>query len=79
VHEGRERALLLGDSIYCPQQLTEADWGATSEVDPLLARRTREWLWREIESSCAAAVGQHFPGLQAGRVLGREWQAVTSA
>ncbi len=79
VHDGHERALLLGDSIYCPQQLTEVDWGATSEVDPVLARRTREWLWREIESSGAAAVGQHFPGLQAGRVLGREWQAVPGA
>jgi glyoxylase-like metal-dependent hydrolase (beta-lactamase superfamily II) len=75
IHDGPERALMLGDSIYCPQQLTETDWGATSEVDPVLARQTREWLWREIEDSGSAAVGQHFPGLQAGRVLGREWQA----
>jgi glyoxylase-like metal-dependent hydrolase (beta-lactamase superfamily II) len=76
VHDGQERAFLLGDSIYCPQQLTEADWGAASEVDPVLARRTRDWLWRELEASGAAAVGQHFPGLQAGRVLGKNWLAV---
>jgi glyoxylase-like metal-dependent hydrolase (beta-lactamase superfamily II) len=76
VHDGAERALLLGDSIYCPQQLTEVDWAAASEVDPLLARRTREWLWREIEGSGATAVGQHFPGLLGGRVLGRQWQPV---
>jgi glyoxylase-like metal-dependent hydrolase (beta-lactamase superfamily II) len=76
VHDGAERALLLGDSIYCPQQLTEVDWAASIEVDPVLARRTREWLWREIEGAGATAVGQHFPGLRAGRVLGKEWQAV---
>jgi len=76
VHDGPERALLLGDSIYCPQQLTEMDWGAASEVDPVLARRTREWLWREIEGSGATAVGQHFPGLRGGRVLSKEWQPV---
>ena len=76
VHDGADRALLLGDAIYCPQQLTEDDWGAASEVDPVLARRTREWLWREIEDTGASAVGQHFPGLQAGRVLNRAWQPV---
>ncbi|MGE0840213.1 MBL fold metallo-hydrolase [Pseudonocardia sp.] len=79
VHDGRERAMLLGDAIYCPQQLTAVDWSAATDVDPVLARQTREWLWREIDSSGAAAVGPHFPGLQAGRVLGRRWQAVPHA
>jgi glyoxylase-like metal-dependent hydrolase (beta-lactamase superfamily II) len=76
VHDGSDRALLLGDSLYCPQQLSEMDWGAASEVDPVLARRTREWLLREIEGSGAATVGPHFPGLRAGRLLGGQWQPV---
>jgi len=78
VHDGDERALLFGDAVYCPQQLTEVDWAATSEVDPVLARRTREWLWREVEETRAVALGQHFPGLRAGRVLSSTWQPALS-
>jgi glyoxylase-like metal-dependent hydrolase (beta-lactamase superfamily II) len=68
-----ERAVLFGDAIYCAQQLTEVDWEATSDVDPALARQTREHLWREVESAGGLAVGAHFPGLRAGRVLSAEW------
>lgn len=73
IHDHGDRALLFGDAIYCPQQLTEVDWEATSDVDPVLARRTRELLWREIEQGGGAGVGPHFPGLRGGRVLGSTW------
>ncbi len=66
---GDERVLLLGDSITCPIQLDETEWEAMSDVDKGLAKRTRESLWKEIESSGAMAVGAHFPDLQFGRVL----------
>ena len=66
---GEDRVLLLGDSITCPMQLDETDWEAMSDVDKALAKRTREALWKEIESSGAMAVGAHFPDLQFGRVL----------
>lgn len=66
---GDERALLLGDAITCPIQLEETDWGAMSDVDPEIAARTREALWKELESTGAATMGAHFPGLQWGRVL----------
>jgi glyoxylase-like metal-dependent hydrolase (beta-lactamase superfamily II) len=69
VSDGPERALLLGDSVTCPVQLDEADWGAMSDVDPTLARRTRERLWDEMEQSGVPGVGAHFPGLRFGRVL----------
>jgi glyoxylase-like metal-dependent hydrolase (beta-lactamase superfamily II) len=71
VHDHGERAVLLGDSIYCPQQLGHADWEAVSDVDPLLAARTRRTLERDLEQHAALAVGAHFPGLVAARVLQR--------
>lgn len=66
---GEDRVLLLGDAITCPIQLDETDWEAMSDMDKALAKRTRESLWNEIESSGAITVGAHFPGLQFGRVL----------
>ena len=76
VSSGSERLLLLGDAITCPLQLQETDWGAMSDIDPALAARTREALWREMEGDSTRGVGAHFPGLQFGRVLrgvGRQW------
>jgi glyoxylase-like metal-dependent hydrolase (beta-lactamase superfamily II) len=70
VHDNGERALLLGDAVHCPQQLTHADWGAVGDVDPELARRTREWLYRDLEAHDGAAIGCHFPGLFGWRLLG---------
>jgi glyoxylase-like metal-dependent hydrolase (beta-lactamase superfamily II) len=66
---GDERVLLLGDAVTCPVQLEESDWGAMSDVDPAMSKRTREALFKELEASGDVAVGAHFPGLQFGRVL----------
>jgi glyoxylase-like metal-dependent hydrolase (beta-lactamase superfamily II) len=73
---GDARAFLLGDAVECPLQLTEPDFYALSDVDPALARRTRETLWREIEGTADLVAAAHFPELQFGRVLagaGRRW------
>src|SRR5262245_17518719 len=73
---GEERALLLGDAITCPVQLDEPAWHSMSDVDPELARRTRERLWRELEDGTTVGAGAHFPELRFGRVLpgaGRRW------
>ena len=69
VASGTERALILGDAVECPLQLEEPDFYAMSDVDPALAARTREALWRELEGSDALVTAAHFPGLQFGRVL----------
>ncbi len=69
VHDGPARMLLLGDAVYCPQQLSHADWQAASDVDPALARTTRETFLRDLELHGGEAVGSHFPGLIAGRGL----------
>lgn len=71
-----ERALLLGDAITCPVQLDEPTWHSMGDVDPDLADRTRERLWRELEGDGITGAGSHFPELEFGRVLngsGRRW------
>lgn len=64
-----ERAVILGDAVECPLQLEEPDFYALSDVDPALAGRTREALWRELEGTDTTMTAAHFPGLEFGRVL----------
>ena len=76
VSSGDERAVLLGDAVECPLQLEEPDFYALSDVDPAMAARTREALWRELEGTSTLMTAAHFPGLELGRVLqgsGRRW------
>jgi glyoxylase-like metal-dependent hydrolase (beta-lactamase superfamily II) len=74
VEDAHDRAIIFGDAIYCPQQLTDVDWAATSDVDPVLARSTREHLLRELDQNGGLGIGCHFPGLRGGRVLSGMWQ-----
>ncbi len=68
ISDDQARALLLGDALYCPQQMTHTDWAALTDVDPVLARQTRERLIALLDGN-DLALGCHFPDLQAGRVL----------
>jgi glyoxylase-like metal-dependent hydrolase (beta-lactamase superfamily II) len=71
-----QRALLLGDAVTCPVQLDEATWHSIGDVDPALADRTRQRLWRELEGEDVTGTGAHFPELKFGRVLsgaGKRW------
>jgi glyoxylase-like metal-dependent hydrolase (beta-lactamase superfamily II) len=76
---GEARAVLLGDAVECPIQLEEPDFHIISDVDPDLAKRTRELLWRELEGTDTLVGAAHFPGLEMGRVLtgglGKRWFA----
>ena len=69
VSSGDQRAFLLGDAIGCPIQIEDAEWGAISDVDPKLAKRTRESLFKELEGGQDVAVASHFSELKFGRVL----------
>ena len=72
VSSGAARAMLLGDVVHCPFELTEPDWEALFDVDPDLAGRTRETLARELEGSGTPVAAAHFPGLAFGRLLAGE-------
>jgi len=69
VSDGTERALLLGDVVHCPVELLEDEWTMLMDVDPALARRTREALARELEGRDVPVAAAHFPGLRFGRLL----------
>ena len=48
---GDERLAILGDAIACPLQISDADLEIASDMDPALARRTRETVLRELEGA----------------------------
>jgi glyoxylase-like metal-dependent hydrolase (beta-lactamase superfamily II) len=76
IASGVDRAYLLGDAVQCPLQLTETDIAFLTDVDPSLAARTREALFREMEDEGAAVGMDHFPGLEFQRIMsgaGRRW------
>jgi len=72
-----ERALLLGDVVHCPVELLDEEWAGMGDVDPELAKRTRNAMARELEGSDVPAAAAHFPGLQFGKLLAgngkRQW------
>ena len=81
ISSGSERAIILGDVIWCPVQIPEQEWALAFDVDPELAGRTREAMIRELEGSAAIACGSHFADASFGRVLTgegkRQWQVTT--
>jgi glyoxylase-like metal-dependent hydrolase (beta-lactamase superfamily II) len=66
---GTARGLLLGDVVHCPVELIDDEWSGLADVDPDLARRTRNTLAREIEGTDTPIAAAHFPGLVFGRLL----------
>ncbi len=66
--------MLLGDVVHCPVELVDEEWDGMSDVDPALAKRTRNALARELEGTDTPVAAAHFPGLQFGRLLTGEGQ-----
>jgi glyoxylase-like metal-dependent hydrolase (beta-lactamase superfamily II) len=69
VSEGSERGIILGDILHCPLQLTEAEWNIAADVDPELARRTREEMYLELEKPGTFAANNHFAEAVFGRII----------
>ena len=69
ISSGDRRALLLGDVVHCPVELVDDEWAALGDVDPELAKRTRNSLARELEGTDVPVSAAHFPGMQFGRLL----------
>lgn len=72
ISSGTERAMLLGDAVHCPVQLLDSEWGALFDLDPVLARRTRNALAAELEDSGTTVGFSHVPHLTPGRVIKAE-------
>ena len=69
VESGPGRAVVLGDAVHCPLQISHPEWAFSADVNPDQARLTREHLVRELEAPNTTVVGPHFPGAVFGRVL----------
>jgi glyoxylase-like metal-dependent hydrolase (beta-lactamase superfamily II) len=66
---GTSRGLLLGDVVHCPVELLDDEWAGLGDVDPELARRTRNAPAKEIEGTDTPIAAAHFPGMVFGRLL----------
>jgi glyoxylase-like metal-dependent hydrolase (beta-lactamase superfamily II) len=69
---GTSRGMLLGDVVHCPVELLDDEWAGVGDVDPELAKRTRQALARELEGTDTPVAAAHFPGLVFGRLLSGE-------
>jgi glyoxylase-like metal-dependent hydrolase (beta-lactamase superfamily II) len=66
---GAARGLLVGDVVHCPVELLDDEWAGLGDVDPELAKRTRNALAREIEGTDTPVAAAHFPGMVFGRLV----------
>jgi len=72
VSSGTARAVVLGDAIHCPLQISHPEWAFAADANPEAARRSREALLRELDAPDTVVVGPHFPDAVFGRVLAGE-------
>jgi glyoxylase-like metal-dependent hydrolase (beta-lactamase superfamily II) len=70
VSSAGERAVVLGDAIHCPLQISHPEWAFTADANPAAAVRARESLLRELDAPHTRVVGPHFADAVFGRVLG---------
>ena len=61
-------ALITGDCIHHPCQMTRLDWGSTADYDRGQARGTRESLLARYAGTDVLVIGTHFATPTAGRV-----------
>jgi len=69
VSSRQQRAIVLGDALHCPAQLTELEWEFLDDVDAALANQTRAALVKEAEIAGTMLLPCHFPNMQAARLL----------
>lgn len=70
ISSGPDRAVLLGDVLHCPAQLTDNDVSMVFDVDPDLARRTRDRIAAEYENDQQTVMAQgHFTESVFGRIM----------
>lgn len=62
------RAIISGDAIHHPVQLTEPEWGTGPDVDPALAASSRAALVDLLADTDTLLIGSHFATPTAGYV-----------
>jgi glyoxylase-like metal-dependent hydrolase (beta-lactamase superfamily II) len=69
ISSGEQRALILGDAVHCPAEITETELEFAFDVDPAMNRRTKEMISKELEKPHTHMVGGHFPDAVFGRLI----------
>jgi glyoxylase-like metal-dependent hydrolase (beta-lactamase superfamily II) len=69
ISSGDQKAVVLGDAVHCPIEVSEPELEFVFDVDRKLARKTRERIERELEAPETIAAGGHFPDLIFGRLM----------
>ena len=78
ISSGADRCVVVGDVVHCPIELLEDEWITLGDIDPVMARRTKDALARELAANGAHVAGPHFPGLRFGRLLPGEGRRLWS-
>ncbi|WP_409180760.1 MBL fold metallo-hydrolase [Amycolatopsis sp. VS8301801F10] len=80
VSSGKDRAMILGDVLHCPAQLTDNEVSLAFEVDAELGKQTRARIMGELEGDTNTVAAQcHLTGSAFGRVMrGRSRRTWTS-
>jgi glyoxylase-like metal-dependent hydrolase (beta-lactamase superfamily II) len=66
---GRQQAMILGDTVHCPQELVDPDFHLGADLDMELADRTRASIRRDAGDGDVHLGAPHFPDLKFGRIL----------
>jgi len=78
IASGRERALIIGDVVTNPAQVTETDWVFAFDMEPDVAVQTRKQMIDRAEADEALVIACHFPSPGHGRLIRLEgrryWQ-----
>ena len=68
ISSGGQEALITGDCIHHPVQMTRTDWCSSADFDQAAAQLTREALLENCADSDLLVIGTHFPTPTAGHV-----------
>ncbi len=72
ISSGGEDALITGDCIHHPCQMTRTDWCSSADSDQAQGRETRESLLERMADTDVLVIGTHFATPTAGHVKRRE-------
>jgi glyoxylase-like metal-dependent hydrolase (beta-lactamase superfamily II) len=69
VQVGNERVLILGDIVHSIVQIDHPEWTCALDLDPEMARKTRERMFRELAKPATIAGTSHFADSIFGRLV----------
>ncbi|MEQ8859859.1 MAG: MBL fold metallo-hydrolase [Pseudomonadales bacterium] len=71
IRSGGQEALITGDCIHHPCQMSRTDWCSSADTDQAQGRETREALLARYSDGDVLVIGTHFPTPTAGHVKRR--------